>query len=177
MSANKSKEELERYRKEFWESRVQGNSEVWMTIKQCIDSSPEDAEAILRAWEVVTYTGSLVLCIDKFKMTYRVPVCVINEPESYWPTEEERMASKERPEEIQFKGIKIRTVGQQDKEYDLSSYMTIAELISKYLDDMGLPLRRALLIYDGRVMNKELPLYCFRLDDNMVIMSMILKED
>jgi hypothetical protein len=47
MNANKSKEELERWREEFWETRTQGNPEVWMVIRQAIETSAEDAAAIL----------------------------------------------------------------------------------------------------------------------------------
>ena len=61
MNANKSKEELDRWREEFWQTRTQGNPEVWMVIRQAIESSAEDAAAILKAADISTYTGSMVL--------------------------------------------------------------------------------------------------------------------
>ena len=60
-SENKSKEELIRWREEFWETRTTGNPEVWMVIRQAVESSPEDAAAILKAADVSTYTGSMIL--------------------------------------------------------------------------------------------------------------------
>lgn len=178
MSANKSKEELERWREEFWQTRTQGNPEVWMVIRQAIESSPEDAAAILKAADVSTYTGSMVLWMDRDKIPYRVPICIINEPHSYWPTADEKMALKEKPAEISYEGIKIRTYGYEDKEYTLSSYTGIEELVTKYKKDLDIT-KDVLLIYDGRIMRKDFSLYNFRLDDKMVIQAMIitLKED
>eukprot|EP00343_Euplotes_focardii_P009496 CAMPEP_0205828328 /NCGR_PEP_ID=MMETSP0206-20130828/34863_1 /ASSEMBLY_ACC=CAM_ASM_000279 /TAXON_ID=36767 /ORGANISM="Euplotes focardii, Strain TN1" /LENGTH=160 /DNA_ID=CAMNT_0053130083 /DNA_START=262 /DNA_END=742 /DNA_ORIENTATION=- len=159
------------------ERRVLGNEnywnpEVWMVIRQAVESSPEDAAAILKAADVSTYTGSMVLCMDRDKVPYRVPVCVINEPIRYRPTKEEELASQERPPEIEFKAVKIRGIGESDREYDLSSYMTVQELLDQYMEDMGLEENKGLLIYDGRVMRNDFSLYAFRLDDEMVIQVM-----
>lgn len=177
MSVNKSKEALIRWREEFWETRTSGNPEVWMVIRQAVESSPDDAAAILKAADVSTYTGSMVLCMDRDKVPYRVPICVINEPKRYRPTKEEEIASKEKPPEREFKAVKIRTIGKEDREYDLSSYMTVQELLDQYLKDMECDNHEGLLIYDGRVMNKEFGLYSFRLDDEMVIQAMIIRKE
>jgi len=61
MNVNKTLQDLIRWREEFWETRTTGNSEVWMVIRQAVESSPEDAEAILKAADISTYTGSMVL--------------------------------------------------------------------------------------------------------------------
>ena len=71
-----------------------------MVIRQAIESSAADAEAILKAADISTYTGSLVLCLDRSKVPYRVPVYVINDPVKFWPNEEERLALVEKPEEV-----------------------------------------------------------------------------
>jgi hypothetical protein len=173
MNANKSKEELERWREEFWETRTQGNPEVWMVIRQAIENTAEDAAAILWASDVSTYTGSMVLCMDRDKNPYRVPICVINEPYSYWPTAQERNAMKEKPEELNYEDIKIRTYGSTDKIYTLSNYMGIQELIKKYKEDLDIK-NDVLLIYDGQIMRQDFCLFNFRLDDQMVIQAMVI---
>ena len=61
MNLNKPLQELVRWREEFWETRTTGNPEVWMVIRQAVESSSEDAAAILKAADVSTYTGSMVL--------------------------------------------------------------------------------------------------------------------
>ena len=61
MNVNKTLQDLIRWREEFWETRTTGNPEVWMVIRQAVESSPEDAGAILKAADVSTYTGSMVL--------------------------------------------------------------------------------------------------------------------
>ena len=177
MNVNKSKEELEKWRKEFWETRTQGNPEIWLIIRRAIESSPEDAAAFLKAGDITTYTGSLILCLDKHKFPYRVPVAIINDPVKYWPSELEKLAQEEKPEEEEFKGIKIRTVGHDDKVYDLKSHMLVEEVLNKYMEDRDLTDYKGLLIYDGRVMKSQLPLYCFRLGDEVVIQAMIIKTD
>ena len=172
----RSPEQLERWREEFWETRTQGSGEVWMVIRRAIESSPEDAAAFLKAADLTTYTGSLVLWLDRNKVPYRVPVYIINDPVKFWPNEEERLALVEKPEEIEFKDIKIRSAGEKDKIYNLSNYMLVQELLDKYLKEMEFEKHKSLLLYDGRVMKNELPLYYFRLSDEMVIQAMIIRE-
>lgn len=112
--------------------------------------------------------------MDRDKVPYRIPICVINEPVRFRPTKEEELASKERPPEVEFKAIKVRGIGKDDREYDLSSYMTVQELLDQYMEDMEFDNHQGLLIYDGRVMKNEFSLYAFRLDDEMVIQAMII---
>lgn len=112
--------------------------------------------------------------MDRDKVPYRIPICVINEPVRFRPTKEEELASKERPPEVEFKAVKVRTIGKDDREYDLSSYMTVQELLDQYMEDMGFDSHQGLLIYDGRVMKNEFSLYAFRLDDEMVIQAMVI---
>jgi len=147
-----------------------------MVIRQAIESSAADAEAILKAADISTYTGSLVLCLDRSKVPYRVPVYVINDPVKFWPNEEERLALVEKPEEVEFKDIKVRSAGEKDMKYNLSNCMLAQELLDKYVKEMGFEEHKALLIYDGRVMKNELPLYYFRLADEMVIQAMIIRN-
>lgn len=147
-----------------------------MVIRQAIESSAADAGAILKAADITTYTGSMVLCLDRNKVPYRVPVWIINEPVKFWPNEDERLAKVEKPEEIEFKDIKIRTAGKQDQVYTVSNYMTVQELREKYMTDMDIEDLKSLLIYDGRVMKNEYPLYYFRLADEMVIQAMIIRD-
>lgn len=90
-----------------------------MVIRQAVESSPEDAAAILKAADVSTYTGSMILWMDRDKVPYRIPICVINEPVRYRPTKEEELAAKEKPPEVEFKAIKVRTIGEDDREYAL----------------------------------------------------------
>ena len=87
------------------------------------------------------------------------------------------MAGKKKPPEVEFKGVKIRTYGESDREYDLSSYMTVQQLLDQYLEDMGFDNHNGLLIYDGRVMKNEFSLYAFRLADEMVIQAMIIAKE
>ena len=65
----KDKQQLQRWREEFWETRTQGNPEVWMVIRTAIESDAEDAAAILKAADLTTYTGSMVLCMDRDKVS------------------------------------------------------------------------------------------------------------
>ena len=115
--------------------------------------------------------------MDREKVPYRVPVCVINDPIRYRPTKEEELASQEKPPEVEFKAVKIRAIGEQDREYDLSSYMKVQELLDQYMEDMGYDNHHGLLLYDGRVMRNEFSLFAFRLDDEMVIQAMIIKKE
>lgn len=134
---NKSKEELEKWRSEFWDTRTQGNPEVWLAIKQAIDSSYEDAAEILKVCEITPYWGSLILWLDKFKFHYRLPVAIINDPVKFLPNVEELCAMEEKPEEWTINNFKIRTFDFEDQVYSVSSYTLVSELWEKYKQDIG----------------------------------------
>ena len=103
-----SPEELLKYREEFWNTRTQGNQEIWSILRNAIDAEPADAEAMIKATGLTPHAGIMTLIFDDQRFPYRIPIAIINEPEGYLPDEMEQLDEAEKPEEEQLEGLKIR---------------------------------------------------------------------
>lgn len=44
-----SKEKLENWREEFWETRTSGSKQVWQLLRNACDADHEDAKALIEA--------------------------------------------------------------------------------------------------------------------------------
>jgi len=44
-----TKHELDKWRKEFWETRTQGQAHIWQLLRNACEESPETAEALIVA--------------------------------------------------------------------------------------------------------------------------------
>jgi hypothetical protein len=78
-----TKHELEKWRKDFWDTRTSGSKTIWNCIRSACEESPETAEALILAADLQMPQNSLTLCIDETGVYYRVPICLINDPCSY----------------------------------------------------------------------------------------------
>jgi len=83
------KEELEKLREDFWGSRVDGNREIWGTIRTCAEmilqssngnDEIETANAILTASNIKTPRGTLELCYDEWGFAYHIPNYCLSDP-------------------------------------------------------------------------------------------------
>ena len=78
------------------------------------------------------------------------------------PSEVERLEFVEKPEEEELKGMKIRTVGESDYEFDASNYTLISEIKVKFLDATDrsdYDLDHCIILFGGRKLESQLPLY------------------
>ena len=175
-----SPEELNKWRNEFWETRTQGNKQVWEVLKSAVDATPEDAEAIIKAAGLNAHAGVMTLVFDDQKFPYRVPIAWINDPVEYLPSDFEKLNPEEKPEEETYEGLKVRTVGEQDCTFDVSNYMTVSELKIKYLDDTNRSsynLGNVIFLFGGRKLDDQLPLYSiYNMGSEMVIQWMLVNK-
>lgn len=44
-----TKHELEKWRKEFWETRTQGSMQIWQLLRTACEEDPATAEALIQA--------------------------------------------------------------------------------------------------------------------------------
>lgn len=78
-----TKHELDKWRKEFWETRIQGSAHIWQLLRNSCEETPETAEALISAAGLSMPQNSLTLVIDENGVYYRVPISCINEPLNY----------------------------------------------------------------------------------------------
>lgn len=78
-----SKEQLENWRKEFWETRTSGSKQVWQLLKTACEEDEDTAIALISASGLQLPQDSLTTAIDQAGVYYRVPIACINDPDSY----------------------------------------------------------------------------------------------
>ena len=98
-----TKHELDKWRKEFWETRTQGSQHIWQLLRNACDETPETAEALILAAGLQMPQNSLTLVIDENGVYYRVPICCISEPLNYSVNyQDQKLKNKAKPAEKQF---------------------------------------------------------------------------
>ncbi len=78
-----TKHELDKWRKEFWETRTQGSQHIWQLLRNACEETPETAEALILAAGLQMPQNSLTLIIDENGVYYRVPICCISDPVNF----------------------------------------------------------------------------------------------
>ncbi len=98
-----TKHELDKWRKEFWETRTQGSAHIWQLLRNACDETPDTAEALIMAAGLTMPQNSLTLVIDENGVYYRVPISCINEPMNYSVNyQDQKLKSKSKPAEKTF---------------------------------------------------------------------------
>lgn len=170
-----TQDELKKWRKEFWDTRIQGNRDVWSILKNAIEAEPEDAEAIIKASGLTAHAGIMTLVFDAEKFPYRIPIACINDPISYADAVYDE---NDAPDEEDYE-LKIRGIGVEDFEVEISNLSLVSELKVKYLDHVGqsdLSLENWIFLFYGRKIDDNLPLYRVRgLDSGVVVQCMLVQ--
>lgn len=99
-----TKHELEKWRKEFWETRTQGSQHIWQLLRNACEETPETAQALILAAGLQMPQNSLTLVIDENGVYYRVPICCIAEPMNYSVNYvDQKLKTKQKPAEKLYK--------------------------------------------------------------------------
>mmetsp|Transcript_12801 Transcript_12801/g.12810 ORF Transcript_12801/g.12810 Transcript_12801/m.12810 type:complete len:101 (-) Transcript_12801:177-479(-) len=91
---------------------------------------------MIKASGLKPHAGIMTLVFDESKYPYRIPIACINDPSSYKASDADLVEKTKKPPEEDIQGLKIRSIGEQDNEFDVSSYTLISELKTKYLDEI-----------------------------------------
>ena len=173
-------EALQQFRIEFWNTRTQGNADIWNVLRNAIAADPADAEAIIKATGLNAHAGIMTLIFDEHKFPYRIPIAWINDPIEFLPNEAARLDFIEKPKEELFEGMKIRSIGEDDYEFNTSNYTLISELKVQFLDEINLSdhdLDKWVFLFSGKKIDDQLPLYSiFNLQTGYVLQCMIIDK-
>ena len=81
-----SKDELEKMRKAFWETRIEGDLHVWNFLKNLCELPPgeeKNIKAMLQANEITPLLKCINVTYDKNGAVYEIPNYCINDPVEY----------------------------------------------------------------------------------------------
>lgn len=123
-----TKHDLDKWRKDFWDTRTQGYPHVWQLLKNACEEDSSTAEAIILAAGLQMPSNSLTLVVDESGNYYRVPISCINDPINYNVNYvDQKLKMKPKPAEKFFSALKVRSPKTGDVTMSVSNHMSILE--------------------------------------------------
>ena len=170
--SNISKEELIKKRKEFWETRIEGNFETWNFLKQICendDLDEKDIKAYLEANEIIPYKNCINVTYDRMGGIYEIPNYCIQDPVEYILINENK--NKPNEKEINF-NIK--------KENDIfniknSNYLSVDILKKNLGNKFNCNKEDIRLFFNGKEMMNDKEIWFYNIDNDFTITAMINK--
>jgi len=171
------KEEIDRKRAEYWETRVEGNSTIWQALRGACEADEETALAILSAMSIKPINKNLQKAYDSQGFEYDVPIFCINDPVQYDIPKKKQI----RKEDLQGQSVlvKIRRVGvPHDVELQIPKdvvVLTVKEEYIRKVKEEGLQPANLRLFYGGRELIDANLLAEYGLDNEHVIQVFVRK--
>ena len=163
-------EELEKIRKDFWSSRIEGNPIIWEVLHTiCNDKtlSIEDIDIYMKSSNIVTYKGCINVTYDNKGYLYEIPNYCINDPLEY----EELSEEKKIPDEKDI-NIKIRCYS-DEKKIKIDNYKKIKELKDiikeKNIFNNKYDLNNIRLFFGGKELLDKKEIWYYNIDDDSII--------
>ncbi|OMJ89321.1 hypothetical protein SteCoe_8524 [Stentor coeruleus] len=163
-----TREDVKKKIEEFWDTRVEGNIEVWNILKAaCSEPLPTIAEQIIKSSGLSMLSGTLMLTFDDVGYRYDLPVYVINEASKYGVEK----TFQKLPD--WFKGDSINIVMRCAKFTDKKLEVYTGELIkiikTRYTEIVIVDQDKIRLFYNGKEMKNDMTLYHCGVKDGVVI--------
>lgn len=171
-----SKEDLEKKRVIFWETKIDNNKQIWEVLRLlCTDKTlcDKDIETIMKEEGIVTYKGCINVTYDSKGALYEIPNYCINEPKFYIIEND----AKEKPEKINLE-IKIKSYNNKIK-IKTTNYIFVRDLkdmISKYDAYKNMLKENIRLFFYGKEMKDEKELWFYNIC-NKAVVQMLIKHN
>lgn len=154
--------ELDRERREFFETRVTGRPEVWAALATAIAmiraGDLATAQSIVDAAGVTVPTGDLCEgCYDEQGVLYRLPQCIVSDPENMVKgTSTDTKATDDGSGQEQDEDTEALSDGKLATD-DASGDELIAEDMERRRDEKGKTSERDLIRVQARLSDREGP--------------------
>lgn len=74
-------EQIKAKREEFWNTRVEGDAEIWQTLRAAVEEPDSaTAEAIVSAVGLTIVNNVITSCYDNTGVRYDIPTFIVNDP-------------------------------------------------------------------------------------------------
>ena len=165
------KDELEKRRIAFWETRVEGDPQVWNFLKELCnlpEGEEENIKAMLEANEITPLRKCLNVTYDKAGEVYEIPNYCINEPYSFDLPE----MHVEKPEKKNV-SFHVRRGADQIK---IKAYNTtlVGKVKSNIAKKMGINEAKIRLFFRGKEMKNEKELWVYNIEDDCIVIIMCI---
>ncbi|CAD8079665.1 unnamed protein product [Paramecium primaurelia] len=164
-----SKEEWQQKRVEFWESRIEGQKENWITIKAALEADEGTAKTLLQAADLKLIKNSMQIVFDNHGQKYDLPVFVIHNPISF-PQKQSYDQNLYQNFDRKVVKFKLRcTKWNTDKEISYNTGDKV-ELLIKELQSQENPQKMKLFV-NGREMKGHNMFGNYGVQDNSVVQA------
>lgn len=167
-----TREEIQRKRQEFWETRVQGSTERWLALRAACEAADsrtfqlDTAESIVKASGLSLQQASITLCMDEFGMKYELPPFMINEPLFYGQIKQIQAAP---PGPNRAFTVTVRSSKRPDVQLTVSTHDTGETLKTAYISHTKAT--EAMRLFFNGVEIKQ-GSYLARLEDGVVVQAL-----
>lgn len=146
--------QIAREREEFFDTRVSGRTEVWAALRAAVsllrEGETETAQGIIDAAGITVPTGDLCEgCYDDNGVLYRLPQCIVSDPENI---ADDSTTAMERVEVEVEDGISDRKIVSDESDDEL-----IAEDVDKRREEKGKMSERDIIKVQARLSDRGGP--------------------
>lgn len=148
-----TRSQIAREREDFFDTRVTGRAEVWAALRAAVallrDGETETAQGIVDAAGVTVPTGDLCEgCYDENGVLYRLPQCIVSDPENIAEDSVRAASEDERTED----GISDRKVVSDESDEEL-----IPEDVERRREEKGKMSERDMIKVQARLSDRGGP--------------------
>ncbi len=164
-----SKEELEKKRNAFWDTRTEGNQQTWNFLKelcQMPEGEEENLQAMLLAYDLIPLKGCINITYDSLGGIFEIPNYCINEPYKYEIIEDEKVRPKEEK-------VKFHLKGTHKTKITCSNYETIEKVKQKIGKKYKVEIDKVRLFFYGKELKNDLELWNYNVSNDCVVILMI----
>ncbi len=164
--------ELKKRRNEFWETRIEGNSDIWNFLREICenkDSDDSDIKAFLEVNDIIPYKNCINVTYDGKGFLYEIPNYCIQDPFLYDLPKEDKNKPK-----IENIIIFVWKEGNLIKIKE-SNYLNIGELKKILSENFKCSYDKIRLFFGGKEMKNDKELWYYNVTSECTIMSMVVK--
>ena len=162
---NLTKSEIDSKIQEFWDTRVDGSSNIWSILKQaCELFDPASTEVLLKSNNISMPNGLLQQTFDNRNHRYDLPAFVINPPISYGKGECIKLAPDFMKEKIE---INVRSTKFADFSIEVFTTEKVEDLKEKIRKSVDRHMFR--VFFAGKELKDRASLGSFGLRDKCIV--------
>ena len=169
--SNISKEDLIKKRKEFWETRIEGNPEIWNFLREICennDSDDKDCTAFLQANDIIPYKNCINVTYDGAGILYEIPNYCIQEPLVYIENND-IIKEKRELKNITFYVKKETQIIQIIND----NYLKVEDLKKMISKKFNCQIENVRMFFLGKEMENDKEIWYYNVEDQSTITLMI----
>lgn len=171
-----TEEQYDKWKKQFWETRWEGNEHIWSILKKAVDMDAKEAAKLLEKNNITLEGNRMTYWYDQSGKGYAIPPALINEPVGFGvDKEKEILEGKDEPDDSETLHLVLRNASTfEDDELEIDNTCSVVELKERYAEmkEVDDPSKIRILYY-GRELKDEFNLYHYDIKEEIILIAVI----